>query len=85
MAVRQEKEKWKAEEGKLHVKRLEMDQAKVCRFPWHFHSFGADGLIYQTQLNSILYLLDQTVPLKCFINTKVCFELWYFDDSSFML
>jgi hypothetical protein len=25
------------------------------------------------------------VPLKCFINTKVCFELWYFDDSSFML
>jgi hypothetical protein len=29
-AVRQEeKEKWKAEEGKLHVKWLEMDWAKV--------------------------------------------------------
>jgi hypothetical protein len=49
--VRQEeKEKWKAEEGKLHVKWLEMDRAKVCRFPWHFHSFGADGLVYQSSI-----------------------------------
>jgi hypothetical protein len=47
-AVRQEKkEKWKAKEGKLHVKWLKMDQAKVCRFPWHFYSFSADVLIYQ--------------------------------------
>jgi hypothetical protein len=38
---------WKAKEGKLHVKWLEMDRAEVCRFPWRFHSFGADGLLYQ--------------------------------------
>ncbi|KIM72808.1 hypothetical protein PILCRDRAFT_93316 [Piloderma croceum F 1598] len=63
-AVRQEeKAKWKAEEGKLHVKRLEMDRAKY------------------------LYLLDQTVPLKCFVNTKITIiqRLCYTVRNVFML
>jgi SWI/SNF-related matrix-associated actin-dependent regulator of chromatin subfamily A member 5 len=32
-AQQQKKQKWKADEGKLHVKRQEMDNAEVSPFP----------------------------------------------------
>ena len=41
--------------------------------------------VVSTCSHSHVRLLDQTVPLKRFVNIKVCFVLWYFDDSSFML
>ena len=73
-ARQQKKQKRKAEEGKLHVKRQEMDKAKVSPFPL-FAFFLEGQLLTSPQITDAVkrysYLLGQTELFKHFVDIKV--------------
>jgi SWI/SNF-related matrix-associated actin-dependent regulator of chromatin subfamily A member 5 len=74
VARHHKKQRRKAEEGKLHVQRLKMDKAKVCRQLisgvrlWEF----IDVSEIAVAVKRYSYLLSQTKLFKHFVDIKVC-------------